>query len=259
MNANYEYMPKPISKHCSGGLVDYPHLHKEVEIIFVEKGSTVAFADKKAYHISDGDLYISFPNQIHYYLDSMQGRYHIFVVRSSVFFGVRDVINSSVPENNVIHLEAGDRAVEFLKKASATDLEADISGVVGHLNLLMSEIMPRLVLKPIIQTDNSTLLGVLDFCATHFKEELTLEYVAERVHLSRCYISHLLNEKVGLGFSDYVNMLRVREACDLLLQSDGRIADISGEVGFGSIRSFNRAFLRVTGKTPQEYRASAKR
>ena len=49
-------------------------------------------------------------------------------------------------------------------------------------------------------------------------------------------------------------MFRVREACHLLLYTDRKIADISEEVGFGSIRSFNRAFLKLIDLTPAQYR-----
>ena len=54
-------------------------------------------------------------------------------------------------------------------------------------------------------------------------------------------------------------MLRVSAACELLLETRGRIADISEEVGFGSIRSFNRAFLKIMGRTPKEYRENVKK
>ena len=82
--------------------------------------------------------------------------------------------------------------------------------------------------------------------------------MAEGLHLSRCYISHLFNRKLSLGFNDYINMLRVQDACTQLLETDKKIADISEEVGFGSIRSFNRAFKNITGLTPLEYRANTK-
>ena len=57
-----------------------------------------------------------------------------------------------------------------------------------------------------------------------------------------------------LNFSDYINTLRVRRASRLLEKTDKKIADISEDVGFGSIRSFNRAFLDVMKMTPKEFR-----
>ena len=49
-------------------------------------------------------------------------------------------------------------------------------------------------------------------------------------------------------------MLRIDKACDLLEETDKKTADISEDVGFGSIRTFNRAFLQISGITPLKYR-----
>ena len=99
----------------------------------------------------------------------------------------------------------------------------------------------------------------MSFCSAHFAEDISLEYLADSLHLSRCYISHLFSRNLNIGFSEYINMLRVSAACELLLETRGRIADISEEVGFGSIRSFNRAFLKIMGRTPKEYREKVKK
>ena len=87
-----------------------------------------------------------------------------------------------------------------------------------------------------------------------FVASLTLGEVAEQVHLSKYYISRLFNQKLKLSFSDYLNMLRVRRATRLLENTDKKIADISEDVGFGSIRSFNRAFLGIMKMTPIAFR-----
>ena len=57
-----------------------------------------------------------------------------------------------------------------------------------------------------------------------------------------------------MRFNDYINSLRVSKACLLLTDSDMSITAISDKVGFSTIRTFNRAFLRQTGKSPSDYR-----
>jgi AraC-like DNA-binding protein len=95
---------------------------------------------------------------------------------------------------------------------------------------------------------------VLDYCTKNFSNDLTLDILAEDLHVSKFHISHLLNQKLGISFSTYLNNIRVHRACFLLNNSDNKISDISEEVGFGSIRSFNRAFKSVMNMTPLEYR-----
>ena len=57
-----------------------------------------------------------------------------------------------------------------------------------------------------------------------------------------------------MSFTHFVNALRVHGASKLLKNSDMKIVDIAEEVGYTSLRSFNRAFMEVTTTTPTEYR-----
>ena len=55
------------------------------------------------------------------------------------------------------------------------------------------------------------------------------------MHLSRFYVSRLLSRELRMGFSEYVNLLRVNRACDLLNDTDKKIADISEDAGFSTM------------------------
>ena len=238
--------------------MNLPHLHKELEIVYVRRGSTMAFADSESYHITAGDLFISFCDQIHYYPDCQEGEYDVFIVSPKVFFGIKELLTDHVPKSNVISLPAGDPLTDIIESIRDNPL-SDISGYAGYFNLLMSGLLPRLTLRPIMKPENVTMHSIMSFCSAHFAEDISLEYLADSLHLSRCYISHLFSRNLNIGFSEYINMLRVSAACELLLETRGRIADISEEVGFGSIRSFNRAFLKIMGRTPKEYREKVKK
>ena len=62
----YENKISPISRMQENSLSRLPHLHKELEAIYVFKGKAVAYADKNSYLLNAGDTFITFPNQIHY-------------------------------------------------------------------------------------------------------------------------------------------------------------------------------------------------
>ena len=101
---------------------------------------------------------------------------------------------------------------------------------------------------------NDTLGEIVGYCNKHFCEKLSLEMLERELHINRYYISHVINEKLGEGFNDYLNSLRVNKACRLLIESDKSIKEISDEVGFGTVRSFDRVFMRKKGETAREYR-----
>ena len=63
-----------------------------------------------------------------------------------------------------------------------------------------------------------------------------------------------MSSKLHIGFNDYINSLRVSNACKHLLNSDRSVTEISEIVGFNTLRTFNRAFFKQMGVTPSQYR-----
>jgi AraC-like DNA-binding protein len=102
--------------------------------------------------------------------------------------------------------------------------------------------------------DSESLRAIVSFCNRNYTENLSLSLLEEKLHLNKFYISHLLSGKLGLHFNDYINSLRVSEACRYLTNSDYNITEIGSRVGFNTPRTFNRAFIKQMGVSPTEYR-----
>ena len=95
---------------------------------------------------------------------------------------------------------------------------------------------------------------IVSYCTRNFMSDLSLEVLEDALHLSRYYISHLFSHKLGIRFTDYVNSLRVSEACRLLRQTDRSITEVCACAGFNTLRTFNRSFMKQMGASPSEYR-----
>ncbi|MBO9606246.1 MAG: helix-turn-helix domain-containing protein [Paenibacillaceae bacterium] len=95
---------------------------------------------------------------------------------------------------------------------------------------------------------------VMNYLDNHYGEELTVELVAEKLNLSRAYLSTYFREKTGTTFSDYLNGVRISRAKELLRHKDVQIKAIAAEVGYLNVNSFIRMFKSVSGLTPNEYR-----
>lgn len=254
MSVKYEERTIDITLGVTNNLSDLPHLHKEVEIIYVLNGSASAFADNKRYELIKGDFFIAFPNQIHHYQNEAPGEFVLLIAKSDLLIGLKSLLNNNIPEKNILHFEGDSLEYTYIKNMLNTDIKYRKTLVSGYLNLLMPLILEKLTLLPWNSKEHSTLRHILNFCHEHYSEEITLDDLAENLHLSKYYISRTLNNKIGISFNSYINTLRINAACNLLTQTDKKISDISVEVGFGTIRSFNRAFSEIKGVTPQEYR-----
>ena len=99
---------------------------------------------------------------------------------------------------------------------------------------------------------------ICQFIQKHSDKKLTLEQVAGLIHLSRSAFSKFFKRATGKTFSDYVNDIRVSNACFLLSESDKAISEIAYETGFESLTYFNRVFLKKKGVPPKRFRLSFK-
>lgn len=250
----HENRTKIFTAETVNGLSPIAHFHKEIEIIYVIKGWATAWADRKKHILNEGDLFLCFPNEIHYYESTKNSEYYVLIPNPDIVFGLKDVFYDNVPLTNSFHARGNAETIGLLEKIFNYNGEYNRTVIVGIINQLLGEILPYFELKDRIKTDNSTLKNVLKYCNENFNNYITLDSVAESLHISKYYISHLLNEKLNMNFNTYINMLRINLACDLLTETDKKIVDISEDVGFGSIRSFNRAFSQIIGDTPIMYR-----
>jgi len=124
----------------------------------------------------------------------------------------------------------------------------------GGLLLAVTRMLERMSFEPIKSTTSDTIKDIINYCLVNYTQDITLETAAKELHISKYYISHLFMEKLNIGFRDYVNSLRISEACRMLGEPKLSITDIAYASGFNSTRSFNRAFIKHTNMTPSEFR-----
>ncbi|WP_058303636.1 response regulator [Gorillibacterium timonense] len=94
---------------------------------------------------------------------------------------------------------------------------------------------------------------------THFVEErldtkITLNEVAAHFSFTPNYLGQLFKLETGILFSDYLNELRMKRACELLADPSLKIYEIAEQVGYKNIIYFNRQFKQTLSMTPGEYR-----
>lgn len=105
-------------------------------------------------------------------------------------------------------------------------------------------------------------LTVLDHAQNYildrFTDELSLEEVADFVHLNPHYFSKIFKQQVGITFIDFITTLRIDKAKALMVSEQVSLKEVCFEVGYKDPNYFSRVFKRVTGITPTEYRNQLK-
>lgn len=119
---------------------------------------------------------------------------------------------------------------------------------------MLSELFEMMEFTDVKPSDSNKIKEILNYCTENYTKDISLESISKELYISKYYISHLFRQKLHTGFTEYIGMLRISDACSLLMSEDKSITEVAYSVGFNSMRSFNRSFLKVTGKVPREYR-----
>ena len=88
----------------------------------------------------------------------------------------------------------------------------------------------------------------------NYTGSLTLEQMARDLGYNYTYLSAYFNQRLHTGFQDFVNQYRVSHAAMLLQGSSIPVTQVAEQCGFGTIRSFNRVFLKSLGMSPSAFR-----
>ncbi len=88
----------------------------------------------------------------------------------------------------------------------------------------------------------------------YYMQNLNIDKMAEIIGYSNSYFSRLFKKTEGVGFSIYVQKVRIEKSKELILNKDKSLYDISEEVGFDNYSYYSKIFKDIEGISPREYK-----
>jgi len=237
------------------------HLHYHLELLCLLGGTTRAYVDSCEYELHAGDIFLVFPNQIHRFESTEKESYLLFIINPDMMPELGQLFTTALPISSCVRGAANDPVLlSSLQAMAQTHSMADhpYRDVIlkGQMLSFFGEFLHRMELTKPREGDSQSLKAVVRYCSQNFTKELSLEILERELHISKYYISHLFSHKLNMRFNDYINSLRISDACRYLRHDTRSITEISELVGFSTLRTFNRAFVKQTGMTPSQYRKS---
>lgn len=261
MSVSYEAPRKKVHVATCQSLTESPHFHSEIEVVFMLKGQTMTSVNYSQHLLNEGELLIAFPNQVHFYNDltpKIDASLLIFSPTMCPDFTAQ--LNEYLPENPVISFAKSPELYDFMLLIAKNDREKPRhhhAVIRALINAFVGTALQQLKLKERSNLDIETTGQIVKYCVDHFREDISLETISEALHISKYHISHIFTKEIKIGFNQFINTLRVNDACEKLVRGES-ITDSAFNSGFSSIRSFNRAFLNIRQMTPREYIATYK-
>ncbi|MCI5512676.1 MAG: AraC family transcriptional regulator [Clostridia bacterium] len=239
------------------------HYHEEIKLVYVTSGKMNVHVGNTEYILGPDTLLVVFPKQIHKFRsDSAPDEASImFLFDPAILPELSDAFATSVPQTAASTDFDFNRSVlpvmKLITEPEASDdagrEEYDCVAARGGLLLIMRKLCEKLGLVP-AENQDTVMLAILEHCAENYRGKITLESMEQSLSLNGCYISTLFMRRLGMGFHDYINSLRLSDACRFLTTTGESVSKIATDVGFGTSRTFNRVFLENFGMSPREYR-----
>ena len=245
------------------------HNHSAVEILLTLEGTVTYTVDDTVYQVRKGEVLIIPPDMPHSLSMEEGSSRYLFLFEPDAIMTMRDIKSIAMYFNKPFHLRDGSEAHvrirELLLRArDAYEKREMMWNTVCYSCILriyatlgqqyISGIRPRTD-DGMRNMDSEVITAVMTYINNHYREELSLEDVAQFAGFSRYYFSRSFKRQTGYSFKDYLCQKRLQVAMDLLIRTNRSMRDVAIDSGFGSVATFNRVFREKKGCTPTQYRA----
>lgn len=241
------------------------HCHeKNLELQYICGGRGNLRIGNRLYEVQGGDLLIYNQGELHD--ESADPEAGLWFYNC----GVMGLSLPGKPEGQLIGPETSPRihagemaeAVESLFRLLYAEVERELPKneqvthdiLRGLIGMILYQLPKDRQLPP--REKDRLLIACKDYIDSHFMEELTVEQLAERSHMSVSGFAHQFKKIFGFPPIQYIIRRRIGEAQRLLFTSDLSITEVSVRVGYDNISYFNNQFKRFAGMSPQNYRRS---
>lgn len=255
------------------------HQHPEVQLTVLFQGVGNLIVGDYIGRFKPGELYLLSPNIPHVFrndkMNSSGDPEGDRVYSQSIFYDVKIFATklSNIAEFDRVHdfFENLNGCYRVLDKQDfITSRILKLRDIRGLERVIVSlEVLLYIMSEPVLERLNKTALlihyskkegkrmdKVVRFLMDESHRKITLSEVAEVASMNKEAFCRFFRERTRKTFTEFLNEIRIKKACELLGNSDLTIHQVAVESGFSNLSYFNRVFRKVNGTTPKEYRST---
>lgn len=236
------------------------HWHRSIEIFMVFEGHLKFYLNDLEQKLNPGEFVLVNSNEIHA-IDSPEPNKTVVIqiplkTFSDYFTGeqyIRFTHESKKQDVQVVDL-IREMFAAYGKKETGYDMRVK-SGYYMLLYLLVS-VYRELDVKDELLKQNrklNKLTPITNYMKEHYREELSLEALAEVFGYAPAYISRMFQKYAGINYKDYLQGVRVEYAFAELNRAEHTVSEVAFQHGFPSSRAFSKAFQKKYGMLPSAY------
>ena len=234
-----------------------PHTHTCAELFYVIAGQGQFVVGNETLAVASGDLVVLNPMVEH--TESSSLSYPLEYIVLGVDGLELSLLENSSQQCYISHFDKNQHRIlqDMLQEISAQNpgYETVCQSYLDILVvLLMRSFDSSAHIIPNANHSSKDSAIVRRYIDSHFKETITLDQLADLVHINKYHMAHKFTRDYGISPISYLLQLRLQESCSLLRSTNHSMSQIAQIVGFSSPSYFSQIFSKTMGMSPSDYR-----
>ena len=249
-------------------LIYGPESHRGFEMIYLVEGEVRYFIEGEEYLARTGDLIFILPNEIHALQRSGAIKYErevvsfeLGTVRSMLEAGGFTIDDSLFEMKSSVHRII---PTSLVKKYGIRDIMREIGGLYSYhsdfsfkfISLLMmliaalNDLFSNEAGEPVFRvSSDSTVKGAVDYIGEHIAEQITLDEIAEALHVSKSTLCHRFRDYMNTSVNRYIATKKIYYAMRLI-ESGMSATEAASAVGYEHYTTFYHNYKQIIGSSP---------
>lgn len=262
------------------------HWHDEIELIYIDEGSVEIYVENTSFIVPKGQAIFVNQNVLHSINiapDINSTKFRSLIFHPSFLFGYGRTLmaaNFATPLIENHHMRSKIFTADFSNDFLLLNCLAEIFSIMNdkksgyellckallcktwYLLLISADTtLPKYSKSKRIVNDEVRIKNALLYIETHYAENISLEDIADSIHISKSECCRCFKRILHMSPFDYLLKFRIFSATKMIQRHDEQITSIgmlATSVGFSNISYFNKVFKKYLNMTPSEYREKQK-
>ncbi len=226
-------------------------------------GTLIAENSKKesiSYSIKSGQGFMIFPNQICTYIADAQQPWEYVWIEFDGLRAKETVELSGLCVNSPVYKAKYKDVAQTMKDEMLYIINHKDDSpfhLIGHLYLFIDSFVKSSAITQISKSNNLRdfyIKEALSFIEQNFQNDITVEEIAACCGLNRSYFGKIFHEVLGKSPQEFLISYRMTKATELLKLTSLSIAEVGSAVGYSNQLHFSRAFKKIYGISPKQWR-----
>lgn len=243
------------------------HYHPSYEIYYIIKGDRDYFIGDSFFEVHEGDFVLVPKNELHrtagkgatriliYFTDTYVRRYFSEEITAKLLGDFHATVLRPTPGRRAL---MNDIMTNMLQAYTDGGKKSDNVLIPCYLfELLFAFLSEENIFIP-ASGENTKMSSIVQYINANFATINSIDNIAQKFYISKFHLCRLFTKKLGITFNNYLNMVRIRQACLLLEENKLSVSEVAAGCGYHSPAYFSKIFKAEIGVSPRYYASGRK-